>query len=137
MLQAFLKEDQAAYAAISVLEGRMRSNATWKATMSSKVLDGSVLYSDSSLRISSETFSGSVVSLPPTSLGNFLYSPTANQSLRLSLVPVFSTNCSSLISFSVSAEPAWSITPLSSKAKPKQYTSPKHPKPKTQSESFI
>ena len=32
---------------------------------------------------------GSAVSCPPTSFGSFLYSPTANQSCRLSLVPLF------------------------------------------------
>ena len=31
-----------------------------------------------------------IFSIPPTSLGSFLYSPTANQSFRLSLVPFFS-----------------------------------------------
>lgn len=37
--------------------------------------------------ISLWTFSGAVVSNPPTSFGRRLYSPTANQSLRLSEVP--------------------------------------------------
>ncbi len=44
MLQALLKEDQAAYTAIPVPEGMdARSKATWKATMSSKVLEGNSL----------------------------------------------------------------------------------------------
>ena len=43
------------------------------------------------LRISPPTSSGSVVPLPHTSLGRVLYSLTANQNLRLSLVPVFNT----------------------------------------------
>ena len=40
--------------------------------------------------ISRCTFSGGVVSLPPTSLGRRLYSPTANHSFRLSEVPFLS-----------------------------------------------
>ena len=44
VLQALLKEDQSSYAAISVLERmNVRSKATWKATMSSKVLEGNSL----------------------------------------------------------------------------------------------
>ena len=44
VLQALLKEDQATYTAISVLKRmNIRSKATWKATMSSKVLEDSAL----------------------------------------------------------------------------------------------
>lgn len=44
MFQALLEEDQAAHTAVSVLEGMdMRSKATWKATMFSKVLEGIAL----------------------------------------------------------------------------------------------
>jgi hypothetical protein len=43
IFQALLKEDQTAYTTVSVLEGMdVRSKATWKATMSSKVLKGKV-----------------------------------------------------------------------------------------------
>lgn len=69
--------------------GWMNSNRSWKSRMSTKVFISIAGLSSSSKRTYFSTCPGSVVAFPPTSLGSILYSPRANHSLRLSLVPCF------------------------------------------------
>ena len=55
------------------------------------------------------TSSGCVVSIPPTSFGRRLYSPTLNHDFLLSDVPILRILCNSLIIDSVSLSFAWSM----------------------------
>ena len=113
VFETFLEKDKSADTPVAVLE---RMNALEVMMERNDLLermirDGIIAGQQSgNLQISASTFSGAVVSRPPTSLGTRLYSPTANQSFRESLVPFFSVRCRRLMSVSDSGYIALSMT---------------------------
>ena len=77
--------------------------------MSSNLMSRFALYSFSNERIAAPTFWGATVSIPPTSFGRRLYSPTANHDFEASEVPDFNSRCNSLIMLSERGSQAWSM----------------------------
>lgn len=72
MFEAFFKHNKSADTSVTILEGvdalklNMELNNIFKLYILFAVIIGKKFF------LSADTFSGSVVSLPPTSLGNFL-----------------------------------------------------------------